>query len=118
MSRSEVASRARAAAAVRGGWGCVLLFAPGRFAGLGSHRPVPAAAVAVVRVLAVRQIVQAAVTAAAPTAGVATLGASVDALHAGTCLGLAAAWPRWWRPALTDAVIGGALAAVGAGVRR
>jgi hypothetical protein len=103
--------RGRAAAAARAGWGCLLLLAPGRFAGIGTHPPIPRAAVTVVRVLGARQLLQAAVTAVAPTGRAAELSASVDALHAGTCIGLAAAWPRWRGAALADAVVATALAA-------
>jgi hypothetical protein len=90
----------------------VLLLAPGRVMALAAGPPVPASAVTVVRVLGARQLLQSAVTALAPTGAVAGLGAAVDALHAGSCVGFAAVWPRWRRAALTDAVIATALAAV------
>jgi hypothetical protein len=113
VSRSQetLAARGRAVAAARAGWGCLLLLAPRRV--LGTRVPVPAAAVVVVRVLGARQILQAAVTASAPTGAVAVGSASVDALHAGSCVGFAAVRGPWRRAALTDAVVATALAAVG-----
>jgi hypothetical protein len=89
------------------------LLAPDRVLGIGGRPPIPAAAIAVARVLGARQLVQAAVTAVAPTGPVAGLGALVDGLHAGTNLGIAAVSPRWRRIALTDAVIAGGFAAAG-----
>jgi hypothetical protein len=95
----------------------VLLLAPERIAAVAAGAPVPAAAVTVLRVLGARQVLQSAVTAMAPIGPVAGLGAAVDALHAGSCVGFAAVWPRWRRAALTDAVIATALAAAGSGRR-
>jgi hypothetical protein len=109
----QSAARGRAVAAARAGWGCALLLAPRRVAGVGTRGPVPGAAVAVLRVLGARQLLQSAATAPVPTGAVAALGAAVDALHAGTCVGFAAVWPRWRRVALTEAVIATALAAAG-----
>jgi hypothetical protein len=76
------------------------------------RRP-PAAAVTVARVLAARQLVQAAVTATEPAPRVAGVSAAVDALHAGTGVALAAVSARWRRVALVDAAVAGALAASG-----
>lgn len=113
MAPRRIRRRIRATAVARAGWGCVLLLVPDRVLGAGGRRPIPAAAIAVARVLGARQLVQSAVTAAVPTGSVAGLGALVDALHAGTNVGLAALSPRWRRTALTDAVIAAGFAAFG-----
>jgi hypothetical protein len=99
-------------------WGCALLIAPDRILRAGRPGPVPSAAIAVARTLGTRQVLQSALAALAPTGPVAGLGAAVDALHAGTEVGLAAVSPRWRRIALTDAAIATALAASGWTCRR
>jgi hypothetical protein len=102
-----------AAAAARAGWGVVLLLAPQRVLRIGGRPPAPRAAVAVARVLAVRQLAQAVVTTAWPAGWVAGASAAVDAIHAGTDVGFAATSARWRRIALVDAAIAAALAACG-----
>jgi hypothetical protein len=110
--------RIQATAAARAGWAGVLLLGADRVMAMGGRPPIPAAAIAVARVLGARQLVQAALTAVAPTGSVAGLGALVDGLHAGTNLGLAALSPRWRRLALTDAVIAAGFAVSGWSCRR
>jgi hypothetical protein len=118
MSPRTSTRRGRATAAARAGWACVLLAVPERVAAIGTTPPIPPSAVAVLRVLGARQLVQAAATAAVPTGAVARLSAAVDALHAGTGVGLALASPRWRRTAVLDAAVATAFAAVGWSCRR
>jgi hypothetical protein len=92
---------------------CVLLLAADRVLKIGGRPPISAPAIAVARVLGARQLVQSAVTAVAPTWSVAGLRALVDALHAGTNVGIAAMSPRWRRTALTDALIAAGFAVSG-----
>ena len=68
----------------------------------------------VVRVLAGRQVIQAAVTLARPSRRVVGAGAVVDALHSLSMVGLAARGPEHRRGGLTEAATAGALAAAGA----
>jgi type IV secretory pathway VirB2 component (pilin) len=96
---------------VRAGWAGALLLVPRKVVGIDGHMPVPPAAVAIARVLGVRQLLQSAVTMVAPTGPVAGLSASVDALHAGTGLGFAAVSPRWRWITVVDAAIATAFAA-------
>ncbi|WP_155123512.1 MULTISPECIES: hypothetical protein [unclassified Actinoplanes] len=98
----------RAAAAARVAWGVALVAAPHRIPRYGA-----APAVAVLRVLGARQIVQGAVTLARPTPLVTGCGALVDALHAGTDLAAAAGSARWRPVALPDAVVALGFAAAG-----
>jgi hypothetical protein len=98
---------------VRAVWGCALLVAPDKVLRAGTPGPVPPAAIAVARTLGTRQVLQSALSVLAPTRPVAGLGAAVDALHAGTDVGLAAVSPRWRRIALVDAAVAAALAASG-----
>jgi hypothetical protein len=111
MSHRSRMKRGRVAAAVRAGWGGALLLVPGKIVGIGGQLSAPRSAVAIARMLGLRQLLQAAVTAVAPTGRVAGLSAAVDALHAGTDVGFAAASPRWRRIAAADAVIATAFAA-------
>ena len=113
MPPRSTSRRIRATAVARAGWACVLLLVPDKVLRIGGRPPIPAAAIAIARVLGARQLIQAAVTAVAPTGPVAGLGALVDALHAGTNVGIAALSPRWRRTALTDAAIAAGFAASG-----
>lgn len=67
----------------------------------------------VVRVLGVRQVVQAALTGRTPTRAVLWLGAEVDSAHAASMVGLAVCSRRYRRAALGDAAVAGTLAAAG-----
>jgi hypothetical protein len=113
MSRRTRSGPIRIVALVRVGWAGALLLAPERLLRVAGGEPVPPAAVAVVRVLGARHLMQAAVSAAVPTGPVAGLGAVVDALHAASCVGLAAISPRWRPPALLDALVESGFAAAG-----
>ena len=108
-----MSKRLQVTTVARAGWACVLLLVPDKVLQVGGGPPVPTAAVAVARVLGARQLLQAVVTVVAPAGPVAGVGAAVDALHAGTGVGLAAVSPRWRRIALVDAVLAGAFAAAG-----
>jgi hypothetical protein len=113
MSRGDVGARIGTTAAVRAGWAIILLTMPERLLRAGGGGPVPAAAVAAVRVLGVRHLLQACASAALPTGSVAGLGALVDTAHAGSCVGIAAGSPRWRRAALVDVLVETGFAVVG-----
>ena len=66
-----------------------------------------------VRVLGLRQLVQAAVTAPTPSPAVLALGVEVDLLHAASMVALAAVRPRYRRAALAEALAATALACAG-----
>jgi len=99
----------RTTAAVRAGWAVILLALPHRLLRAGAGGPVPPAAVAAGRLLAVRHLAQAGLS-ARPVMPWA-LGAVVDTVHAGSCIGLAAASARWRRVALIDALVEAGFAA-------
>jgi hypothetical protein len=103
---------------VRGGYGAVLLCAPGmaiRLSGAGAASP---RALAVTRVLGIRHVIQAAVTAAAPNAVVLTIGAQVNLAHAASMLALAATSRPLRRAGLADGLIATILAVAGTAVAR
>jgi hypothetical protein len=112
MSRGKVGTRIRTTAAVRAGWGIILLALPEPLLRAGGGSVSPAAAAAV-RVLGVRHLLQAGASAARPQGSVAGLGALVDTMHAGSCVGLAVASTRWRRVALVDALVEAGFAAAG-----
>jgi len=68
----------------------------------------------VLEILAGRHFVQLMLTLARPTRRVVAAGATVDALHSLSMVGLAAASPTHRRGAITDAALAGGLAAAGA----
>ena len=113
MVRGDGVRQLRITAVVRTAWGAVLLLMPERLLGAGTGRPIPAAAVTTVRVLGLRQLLQAGVAAARPTGPVARLSALVDTAHVGSCVGIAAWSPRWRRAALIDVLIEASFAASG-----
>lgn len=96
---------ARVVASVRLGWGVVLLVAPKSVLGVlaPKERNSPRAR-GVVLVLGARNAGQAAVELTHPSRAVLSLAAGVDAIHALTFIGLAAAGPdaRWRRAALIN----------------
>jgi hypothetical protein len=125
MAQGELGARIRTTAAVRAGWGVILLTWPEQLLRAGGGGPVPPLAVAAVRVLGARHLLQAGASAVLATGAVAGLGALVDMAHAGSCVALAAGSSRWRRVALADALIEAGFAASGwrdrsvpAGVRR
>lgn len=104
---------ARLVATARCGWAVFLLSCP--------DRPVHALTGVtptnrdrqVLRVLGVRQLVQATVGLLRPSHTVLAAGSAVDALHAATCLALAAVDERWRRGGLIGAVDATAFALAG-----
>ncbi|MCW3845083.1 hypothetical protein ONA70_33955 [Micromonospora yasonensis] len=86
-------------------WGAALTVAPHRVLLRWGHPS--GLAVAVLRVLGVRHLAQAAMTLRRPTPVVLTAGAAADALHATTALALAAVDRRQRRIALLDTAIAG-----------
>jgi hypothetical protein len=113
MPQRSTNRRVQATTIARAGWGCALLLVPDRVLRVGGRPPAPPAAVTVARVLGARQLMQSAITVIAPTGLVMALGTAVDALHAGTDIGLAAVSPRWRRIALVDAFLAAAFATCG-----
>jgi hypothetical protein len=113
MSSASGKKSIRATAVLRAAWAGALIVVPERLLGAGAAAPVPAAAVAVARVLGVRHLLQASASALAPTGPVAGLGAAIDTLHAASVVGLSALSPRWRRAALLDAMIETGFAAAG-----
>lgn len=101
---------------VRGGYGAVLLCAPGTAVRLSGAGPASPRALAVTRVLGARHLIQAAVTAAAPNAAVLTVGAQVDCAHAASMLAVAAASRPLRRAGLGDGLIATVLAVTGLAV--
>lgn len=67
----------------------------------------------VLELLAGRHVLQMAVTLARPSRRIVAAGATVDALHSLSMVGLAAASPVHRRAALADAAVAGGLAAAG-----
>ncbi|MHA6783264.1 hypothetical protein ACVGOW_20060 [Pseudonocardia saturnea] len=94
-------------AAARAVWGVVLLAVPDAVFALATrHRAgEPRRARVVLRVLGARHLVQAGLVTLRPRSWVLTASASVDGVHAATCLGLAALDRRWRRPVLIDAAV-------------
>lgn len=113
MIRDDNRRQVRTTAVVRTVWGAVLVLMPERLLRAGAGGPIPAPAVAAVRVLGLRHLLQAGVTATLPTGPVAGLGALVDTAHASSCVAVAAWSPRWRRAALIDLAVETALAASG-----
>ena len=101
---------------VRGGYGAVLLCAPGTAVRLSGAGLASSRTLAVTRVLGARHLIQAAVTAAAPNAAVLTVGAQVDCAHAASMLAVAAASRPLRRAGLTDGLIATVLAVAGLAV--
>ncbi len=101
---------------VRGGYGAVLLCAPGTAIRLSGAGPASSRTLAVTRVLGARHLIQAAVTAAAPNAAVLTVGAQVDCAHAASMLAVAAASRPLRRAGLADGLIATVLAVAGLAV--
>jgi hypothetical protein len=101
-------------AGVRAGYGAVQLAIPAWSAEQLAGGPLDPATLRVVRVLGARQLAQAGLALAFPAAPLLGLGVGVDALHALSMVPVAAAAPRWRRPALVSALTATAFAAAGA----
>ncbi len=107
---APIAGRAASVAAVRGGWGVLLVAAPGGvLTSLPGVQPTSSTR-AVARVLGARQLAQGA--AALAGSQIARRAWWVDALHAASMLVLAATAPAHRRLAATDAVVAAAFATV------
>ncbi len=107
---APIAGRATSVAAVRSGWGVLLVAAPGAvLASLPGVQPTPSTK-AVARVLGARQLTQGA--AALAGSEIARRAWWVDALHAASMVALAAAVPAHRRLAAIDATIATAFATV------
>lgn len=110
---------ARLVAAARGGWAVFLLVCPDRPIGALTGVRLTGRDRRVLRVLGTRELVQAAVSLLHPSHRVLAAGSAVDALHAASCLGLAAVDARWRRGGLLGALDAAAFASAGyAGARR
>ena len=107
-----VATRTARLGVVRLAWSAVLFAVPGRVLRATGGADTPDAR-RVVRVLAARHAVQGLVELCRRKES--ALGVAVDAAHAASMVALAAAWPRWRRPAAASA--GEATAFAGAGER-
>ncbi len=101
-------------AAVRAGYGTVLLLAPQQVIKLCTGHQADSTARGVVRVLGARHIVQALLTGGAPTTAVLAVGTEVDLIHSLTALGLAAVDPPRQRAGLVDAGAAATFAVIGA----
>jgi hypothetical protein len=101
-------------ASLRAGYGAVQLAVPGYSAEQQLGGPLDPATLRVVRVLGARQVVQGGVALAFPAEPLLGLGVGVDALHALSMVPVAAAAPRWRRPALVSGLTAAAFAVAGA----
>ncbi|MFI7070748.1 hypothetical protein COO58_13730 [Micromonospora sp. WMMA1996] len=106
----------RAALIGRVAWGALLLVAPGAL--LRPVGPATPAALATLRVLGARHLVQAAVTVRRPAPGTFLAGAAVDAVHALSTLALAAVDRRQRHAALADTAVAAVWAVLGATTAR
>lgn len=100
-------------ALARCGWAAACLAAPGAVGRAAGVDPADRRAVAVVRLLGVREAVQAALVGASRSAEVSAVGVWVDAAHALSMAGLAAGSARYRRPALVSAATAAGWAVLG-----
>lgn len=98
---------------VRGLYGLVLLGAPGPVLRVAAGRRPQRGTIRVVRVLGLRQLVQATGCSGAPTRPVLLLGVEVDVLHCLSAAALAAFSHSWRRAGLTATIVAGTFAATG-----
>lgn len=109
----------RLVATARGGWAVFLLACPDRPIGALTGVRLTDHDRLVLRVLGVRELVQAVISLVHPSHRVLAAGSAVDALHSATCLGLAAFDSRWRRGGLLGALDAAAFAFAGyTGARR
>jgi hypothetical protein len=109
-TRAHGSLSVRLISAARASYGLALLCVPGPMITALAGAPVSGRALAVARVLGVRQLAQAGVCGLAPTGRLAQAGVAVDGLHAASMLGLAGAEPRLRRALLAETVIAAGLA--------
>lgn len=100
-------------AALRAGYGTLLLAAPGPVFRLYTGHRADRVTRAVVRILGARHLVQGIVTAGNPGPIVLAVGAQVDLAHVASMLGLAVLDQRRRRAGLVDAAAAGAFAFTG-----
>ena len=100
-------------AGVRAGYGAVQLAVPAYSAEQRLGGPLDPTTQRVVRVLGARQVTQAGLALAFPAEPLLGLGVGVDAMHALSMVALAAARPRWRRPALVSGLMAATFAAAG-----
>jgi hypothetical protein len=100
--------------AFRAAYGVALLCAPKAMITRLTGGPVTPRTCAVVRVLGVRQLAQAAVCGLVPARGLIEAGSAVDGLHAASMLALAGTTPSLRRAAATDGAIAATLAGLSA----
>jgi hypothetical protein len=100
-------------ASVRAGYGAVQLAVPAWSAEQRLGGPLDSATLRVVRVLGARQVTQAGLALAFPAEPLLGLGVAVDGLHALSMVPVAAATPRWRRPALVSGLTATAFAIAG-----
>jgi hypothetical protein len=98
---------------VRGLWGAASVLAPRRVLALTGGDPDDQPSRVVMRVLGVRQVVQAGLSGVSPSMSVLAMGLWVDVVHASSGIGLALVRPRYARPALVDAAVAAGWASVG-----
>lgn len=109
----------RLVAAARGGWAIFLLTCPDRPTSALTGMRLTEHDRRVLRVLGARELIQAAISLLHPSPRVLAAGSAVDALHATSCLGVAAVDTRWRRGGLLGAFDAAAFALAGyAGARR
>ena len=106
--------RSRGIELIRAVWGAALLVAPGAVLSGALRADPDPRAVVVARILGARHLAQAALSGLRPTRETLMLGVGVDAIHAATAVGLAAADPHRARAALADALVAAGWAAAGA----
>lgn len=107
-------SRDRVFAAVRAGWGAVLVLCPDAVVGSASGRSPTSATRVVARILGARHLAQAAAGLEWHSQTARDLGLATDMLHALTGLGFAMLPTGWRRGALLDASLAAAFAATSA----
>ncbi len=82
-----------------------MIVAPRRLMRVLSGSPGSAVSTGVVRFLGFHEATEATLTSAAPSPRIMVIGAASDGLHALSMVGLAAASPRYRRPALVSALL-------------
>jgi hypothetical protein len=106
----------RWAAAARAAWGVVLIAAPERVLATGRGRS-DRSSRAVLRLLGIRHLLQAAVVAGNPTPAAQDIGIAVDLIHAGSAAAFAAVDRDQRRFALTETTVAAGWAAAAWGIR-
>lgn len=98
---------------LRGLWGLAGIGTPRQLLAATGGDPDDKLSRVVMRILGARQLTQAALSGVSPTPAVLAMGVWVDAVHALSALGLAAARPAYARPAVVDAGVAALWASFG-----